>query len=258
MSIISSHNDTFSANRAMICIEVVLKHDMYSRKMMQNAISKTDMKDPESYKELIETTKINFGGEFNSPSWRLIRHCDEEGNLIHLGFGLSCSASCVTEHILQFSPNEVLQIEFSRKVLIQLPSEFIPIVVGRDADGKRSFLAHLRSQRREHNLSPQNFSVKEGTSLNDLRDENDLDVDLIFVYVLRYPSCLYSQDKNAEVVMARNGLDGKQDPLPWKFRMRLKKGATSDSPTEKVQHEKGLDTQEENFTAAIESFTATA
>lgn len=176
-------------------------------------------------RDLILTAENEYRPGGNA--WSLIRirrHCDKNGNLIHIQKRFQfdyCSFACSVEQELSYRYEDVLRIKFPRGVPIRLPEYAVPILAGHKQDGDRPFLARAHWLA----LSPysyNHYSVSKGTKVEELRFPDGWKMfapTSIVLHDLRYAADKYPRRSGPDEFMAGDdnaGLDA-AGPYSWKF-----------------------------------------
>lgn len=176
----------------------------------------------EANRDLILTAEKEYRPGGNARDLiRVRRHCDKNGNFIHVfqvrSPGNQCSSACSVEQELSYwyEPGDVLRIEFPRGVPIRLPEYAVPILAGHKQDGDRLFLARAFPLYKP-------LGVSEGTKVEELRYQhggNMVAATSIELHVLRYAADKYPRRFGPDEFMAGDdnaGLDA-AGPYSWKF-----------------------------------------
>lgn len=209
--------------RVQVCSRFILSHSIHSRTLMLEAYSYTSFEGTQAYADLVEPTAMKCRPSADSfPELPIIRHCDEQGHVVHLPYGVGesdCTTECSIEYELDLVSEDVLQIEFLQGSPVQLSDSIVPIIAGSFIDGRRAFVAEASS--RSSNLAF--CAIAEATKPEDLDIRNiwSLKKEIPYstqVFVLRYALEAYPLRYGSEEFMA--GLEEGTDatgPYSWRF-----------------------------------------
>lgn len=144
--------DSNLKSRAVRCINLILRHDRYSGKIMLDALSRTDFRRTSEYDEMVASMRPAIFAKRESQGSLLqaaYRHCDEQGRLVHILTGgernwnklpsKSCQNTCATEHEMFLNIWDLLIV----RNVAETPIELAPIFVGHLPDGRKAYLAEI-------------------------------------------------------------------------------------------------------------------
>lgn len=143
--------------RAICCIRNILQHDIHSRNLMLASLFHTACTNSPDVAELIKSTAKDCRPRVNS--WigynkrDIVRHCDKNGDLVHILEEEHCTKACSVEHRLVLDSRDVLLLSMSEGTSLPVSRDLIPVFAGRKPNGQKLFVAYSSNSFESCNLS---------------------------------------------------------------------------------------------------------
>lgn len=212
--------------RAIACIKPLLESNTHLREPMKQALFSATASSLDCYNWLLEETQeacrpVEVPKLSNHVLGCIRRHCDENGQLVHLG-RKGCIDSCNTEEWLDIAVGDILylKVPFGKAFL---KADYHPLVAGYTRDGQPKYCAHLYYKASDgYVYDVSQCDVTEGTTPSDLLERYRLEnvaMDLwFFVIILRYPPETYPRRCGSDDFMSGEGTGtDATGPYSWRF-----------------------------------------